>query len=272
MLWEELTAKEFTTAVARSEGVCLLPIGVMERHGDHLPLGTDLYLARAMAKRAAVTEPAVVFPPYYFSQIFEAMHQPGTFAMPSSLLLQMLQAVCDEIARNGLTRILIINGHGGNTSFLRYFCQTQLERPRAYQVYFVEHQGAAAEVVKEMGETRFDWHGAEWETSQMLAVQPQLVQMDVARSEPPAWGEQRLSHLQGAFTGIFWYANFPDHYAGDAAPASAYKGERWLEMTVAFIVDVIRRVKADSATASLQERFFAQSADPLYRNQRGDQR
>lgn len=94
----------------------------------------------------------------------------------------------------------------------------------------------------------------------------------MARAEPPAWGEQRFRHEQGAFAGIFWYANFPDHYAGDAAPASAQKGERWLEMTAAFIADLIRRIKADSVTAELQERFFAQAAHPLYRNQRGDRR
>lgn len=271
MLWEELTAKQFAEAVRTTEGVCLLPIGVMERHGDHLPLGTDLYLARTMAIRAAEREPAVVFPPYYFSQIFEARHHPGTVALPSELLMQVLSAICDEIARNGFKKIAIVNGHGGNTNFLRYFCQTQLERRKDYVVYLVEHNGAAAEVTKALSETKFDWHGGEWETSDMLAAHPQLVHMDEARREPPAWGEGRLT-VKGAFTSIFWYARFPDHYAGDGAAATAEKGERSLEALVSFIADTIRSIKQDTASLALQQEFYERAERPDYRNDRSDKR
>jgi creatinine amidohydrolase len=272
VLWEELTAQQFAAAVKASDGVCLLPIGVMERHGDHLPLGTDLYQAREFAIRAARREPAVVFPPYYFSQIFEAMHQPGTIALPSDLLMQVLQALCDEIARNGFTKIMLINGHGGNDNWLRYFCQVQLERRRPYAVYLVERNGVTAEVTKALSETKFDWHAGEWETSQMLVARPDLVHMDQARQNPPAWSEARLKHLKGVFTGIHWYANFPDHYAGDGAPATEAKGEKSVEAMVAFIAEAIRSVKQDSATLALQREFYDRSDRPEYRNDRSDKR
>lgn len=272
MRWEEFTAREFAEAVQGCEGVCILPIGVMERHGDHLPLGTDLYLARAMAERAAKLEPAIVFPPYFFSQIFEAKHQPGTVALPSHLLVQLLGAVCAEIARNGLKKILLLNGHGGNTNLLRYFCQTQLESQRDYAVYLIDQWGAAAEVKKALSETRFDYHGAEWETSDMLAAHPGLVKMEEARREPSAWGEGRLNHLKGIYTGIGWYANFPDHYAGDGAFGTAAKGEKALEATVSFIVEVVRSVKRDSDAIRLQNEFFDRAERPVYRNDRSDRR
>src|SRR5215467_9310009 len=78
--WEELTAEDFRTAIQQSKGTCLLPFGILEKHGPHLPLGTDLLNVRYAALHAAEQEFAVVFPEYYFGQIFEAKHEPGTVA------------------------------------------------------------------------------------------------------------------------------------------------------------------------------------------------
>src|SRR5881409_388834 len=76
--WEELTAGDFRAAIQQAKGTCLLPFGILEKHGPHLPLGTDLLNVRFAALHAAEQEFAVVFPEYYFGQIFEAKHQPGT--------------------------------------------------------------------------------------------------------------------------------------------------------------------------------------------------
>ena len=78
--WEELTAADFVQAIKRSQGTCLLPFGILEKHGAHLPLGTDLVNVRYLSLTAADQEYVVVFPEYYFGQIFEAKHQPGTVA------------------------------------------------------------------------------------------------------------------------------------------------------------------------------------------------
>ena len=81
--WQELTATDFPTAAKQAEGVCVLPIGVIEKHGPHLPLGTDVMAARAAAIRAAEREYAVVFPPYYFGQILEAQAPAGLHRPPA---------------------------------------------------------------------------------------------------------------------------------------------------------------------------------------------
>ena len=78
--WEELTASDFREGIRRSEGTCLLPFGILEKHGPHLPLGTDLLDVRHAALHAAEQEYTVVFPEYYFGQIAEAKHEPGTMA------------------------------------------------------------------------------------------------------------------------------------------------------------------------------------------------
>jgi len=85
--WEELTAADFKVAITRAQGTCLLPFGIMEKHGPHLPLGNDLLNVRYVALNAAQQEYAIVFPEYYFGQIFEAKHEPGTVAYSRPLQL-----------------------------------------------------------------------------------------------------------------------------------------------------------------------------------------
>src|SRR5271156_1673496 len=105
--WEELTAAEFRSAIQQSQGTCLLPFGILEKHGAHLPLGTDLIGARYAAVHAAEEEYAIVFPEYYFGQIFEARHEPGTIAYSTHLQLNLLQETADEMARNGCKKVII---------------------------------------------------------------------------------------------------------------------------------------------------------------------
>src|SRR4029077_5419237 len=99
--WEELTAADFRQGIQQSKGTCLLPFGILEKHGPHLPIGTDLLNVRYASLQAAAQEYAVVFPEYYFGQIFEAKHEPGTVAYSMELQLHVLQETADEMARNG---------------------------------------------------------------------------------------------------------------------------------------------------------------------------
>src|SRR3979411_1279564 len=130
--WEELTAADFREGIHRAQGTCLLPFRILEKHGPHLPLGTDLLDVRYAALHAAEQEYAVVFPEYYFGQIAEARHEPGTMAYSRELQMALLQETTDEMARNGCKKVLIVNGHGGNDSLLPFFAQTQLDKPHDY--------------------------------------------------------------------------------------------------------------------------------------------
>src|SRR6202158_2716140 len=155
--WEELTASDFREGIHRSQGTCLLPFGILEKHGPHLPLGTDLLDVRYTALHAAELEYAVVFPEYYFGQIAEARHDPGTMAYSRNLQLALLQETTDEMARNGCKKVLIVNGHGGNGSLLPYFAQTQLDKPHDYVVYvFDEHTPQQGRSAKETTIARDD--------------------------------------------------------------------------------------------------------------------
>ena len=134
--WDELVASDFPKALEKSSHTCILPIGILEKHGPHSPLGTDLIHVREWAAHAVKEEYAVVFPDYFYGQINEARHQPGTFALPSKVIWDLLEATCDEIARNGFDKIIILNGHGGNPEFLEFFMQSLLNKRHNYAVYF----------------------------------------------------------------------------------------------------------------------------------------
>jgi len=262
--YEELTAAQFVQAVEKAAGTCIIPLGVMEKHGEQLPLGTDLYACRETARLAAAQEYVIVYPPYYFSQIFEARHQPGTIAYSEKLIFDLLQETCAELARNGIKKIILLSGHGGNEHFLPYFCQAQLASRRDYAVYFFT---PAADLeqdpdVQKLLRTTLDLHGGERETSLMLAIAPNLVRLDLIK---PGSGEDRLrlGGLKQTYTGIWWYASFPDHYAGDAAPANAELGKLLLQKKTAQLVDMIREVKQDKTVLELQKKFFEEAEHPL---------
>src|SRR5438105_14037788 len=112
--WDELTAGKWNEALEKSNYTCILPIGILEKHGPHAPIGSDLIHVREWSARATKREYAVVFPDYFYGQIYEARHQPGTFALAPRPVLELLQSTCDEIGRNGLKQIGIVNGHGGH--------------------------------------------------------------------------------------------------------------------------------------------------------------
>jgi creatinine amidohydrolase len=262
--YEELTAPDFVRAVARSEATCVVPLGILEKHGAHLPLGTDLIDVRELSLRAAAEEYTVVFPAYFVGQIFEAKHQAGTIAYGSRMILDLLQQTCDELARNGIKKVILVNGHGGNTSFLQYFCQSQLEARRDYAVYLFSpsYDEATEARLNAMRKTALDGHAGEEETSTMLAHRPDLVRLDRAKDESGE-DQKRQTGLKHAYTGIWWYAGQPNHYRGDGSAGNAAFGRALLEADTACLVEMIRSVKADTVTLELQKTFYDQSERPL---------
>lgn len=256
--WDELTAGDWPKAQQKAAYTCILPIGILEKHGPHLPMGADLIHVRELAARAARQEYAVVFPDFFYGQIFEAKHQPGTFALPSRVVWDLLDATVEEIARNGFKKILIVNGHGGNPELLRFFIQSQLERRRDYVVYFFDPE-TDPEFERKVRDLRksdpaIDMHAGENETSLMLHLRPDLVQMSRATSESGA-DQNRLS-LPGLYSGIWWYARFPNHYAGEGGKATRELGWAITDYRLGALVKALRVVKADDKTPAIQKEYF----------------
>jgi creatinine amidohydrolase len=259
--WEELTGPDFIQAVHQSQGVCILPFGIVEKHGAHLPLGTDLLDVRFAVMNAVQQQYAVVFPEYYFGQIFEAQHQPGTLAYSLATQLTLLQETVKEMARNGCKKVVIVNGHGGNESLLPLFAQSQLASSRDYVVYVFGLPKLSVPGRPAM-KTRTDMHGGESETSHMLIARPDLVHMDRATQESGA-DQKRQSLPEGVYTGIWWYARFPNHYSGEGAAANRQLGEFDQKEWSRQIAEAIKAIKDDQQSLKLQEEFFEEAQHPL---------
>lgn len=262
---EKLSAPELIKAVEKSSKTIILPIGVFEKHGPHMPLGTDLYTAREIALRAAEKEYTVVFPWYYFSQINEARHQPGTIAYSPEIIWKVLQETLNELSRNGFKKIIIINGHGGNNAFLNYFGMAQLSEKRDYALYWFQ-PSYDPEVIKKAEaltqHDKYDQHAGNRETSIVEAIVPDLV-------HPEKTGQQsgvdldRLKNLPNVYSGIWWYARYPNHYSGDGTRANAQAEELILNSVVEQFVKGIQNIKADKNVPELQNQFFKEADNPL---------
>ena len=263
--WEELTAADFVKAIQQSHGTCLLPIGILEKHGQHLPLGNDLINVRYVSLRAAKQEFSVVFPEYYFGQIFEARHQPGTVAYSAHLQLELLQETTDEMGRNGCKKIMIVNGHGGNVNLLPFFAQAQLASPHDYIVYVFmapSRDNAAGRPPMKSAPNAVDYHAGEEETSRTMVARPDLVHLDRAKEESGA-DQARQKLPDSLYTGIWWYARFPNHYSGDGSLATKELGEFDTNLLISDLVTAIRAVKADDEGLKLQKQFFEEANHPL---------
>lgn len=267
MQWEDLTAKRFEAFAKSCGGVCVLPIGVIEKHGNHLPLGTDMITGTSVCRAAAEKEPAVVFPYYYVGQIAEARHYPGTVAFPYRMQMDSLLAVCDEIARNGLKKILIINSHGGNEHFLPYFAQAMPGLDRDYAVYVGSligaKQGQYEKIVAAAGTSDLGQHAGVSETALIMHLRGDLVHME-DQDPLDSVALHRLDDVKqsGVFSGFNWYADYPNHFAGDPAKATPELGALIFDILVENIAGCIRAVKEDAVSAGLINEFTARAAKP----------
>jgi len=263
MRWEELSGEAFQAAVKRCCGVCILPLGVLEYHGPHLPLGTDLYRAHYVACETAAAEPAIVFPALPFTVNTECKIYPGGVVTHDRLMFELLENICDEISRNGLHKIIAFSGHGGNKWFLPLFVQLMLDKNKDYVIYFLNNRGIDPDAVggymdvkvfRSIFETDTYGHADEWETSEILHIRPDLVHLDAVADK--AWAPQdRLSHLPHTYTPVDWFSRQPDLMRGIPGPATADKGRKFLRHQIEQMALIVKAIKDDTASAELYREY-----------------
>lgn len=261
---EEITSPNFPKAVELAGGVAVIPLGIIEKHGPHLPLGTDLFEAREASCNAAKKEYAVVYPPYFVGQIFEAKHQPGAIAFSSDLMWKMLDETCKELARNGLKKIILVNGHGGNTAFLQFFCQSQLAGRKDYIVVLFQESSNSqySKEIESLTKAKLDQHAGEGETSMMYSIRPDLVDLNAITSQSGA-DQKRLDDMKYGYTGIWWYAKFPNHYASDVAQPNKRLGELLFLSWSDQIASLIKYLKTHNTIEQLQDEFYGKAENPV---------
>ena len=272
MLWENLREEEFAPAIEKSNKLCVVPIGCIEKHGQHLPVGTDTQTCYYIAKEAAKIEPVVVFPGLYFGDLCGLYMWKGTISFSNELLQQMLTELCAEIARNGFKKILLLNGHGGNSAVLANFLRSVAHKKKDYVVMVRnDFQYVHKDIVKGLDageefpellpediaylrdfcEHHYTYgHGGINETAIMNVINPESVDMsrinvdDGTSRGRTGYLEQKGIGVRGS--GIFWMTDFPDSFSGEHLEgANARIGQVILRKRIALQAEACRLLKMD---------------------------
>ena len=253
MIWHEV--KE----AAEQERVAVLPVATYEDHGPHLPVDTDVVLCTGICEGAVARIPseAVLAPPVPHGYSPHHMDFHGTLTIGWDTFIRYVKDVCCSLAHHGFKRILVVNGHGSNTSPLDMSARlTVIEYESRVLCASVNHWDLrrAKSVGAELRESDYGGtsHAGEYETSLYLALKPELVDMSKAvdhRSPlSPSFKTDLLAgtHPQGSGARLvpYWSAVTPTGVMGDATKATVEKGEQFLEAAVTGLVDLIRELKA----------------------------
>ncbi len=282
MNWEYLREEEFDDAIARSKGVCVIPLGCLEKHGQHLPMGTDTLKAIGLVEDAAAIEEVTVFPAgmwlgdvcgFHADPYPERSRKRGGIGINPHTLLTVLEELCDEIARNGFRKILILNSHGGNIDFLGYFVRAVNYKNKNYAVMWSQvtdkniHSpqnmypivlerreefpyltDEDMEALRKFSETGCGGGHADWrETALMMHYYPDTVAPDRFDAES-GLSIHRVDHLEAAGfkSGLFWPLNFPNAYHGyPPFGCSANIGRAMAYLLVERLVKMFKTLKED---------------------------
>ena len=266
MRWDHATAADLRALLQRGGDLAILPVGSVEYHADHLAAGIDAIIPHTIACRAAEIEEALVAPPVYYA--FEEAQKAhlGTIGIRIEVLIPYLENVCDEIARNGFRKILIANGHGGNSAMLTALTHTIFARRRGYVTYLVNSPFSYYQrIIPEVQEGEVVGHACELETSIGMAIDPRLVKPEHFRPTRENNRDARGLGAAETYGELDWHINMPEGWAGDPARSSVAKGERLLEESVRMMVDLIRAIKADSVTPAFLADNTARMAKPWER-------
>lgn len=238
--WQDLTMPDFEAARELSRTV-LLPVGSLEEHGPHLPLGTDLFHALELARRVAPATGALVAPPLFYGVCRSTREHPGTVSLSGDTLRTLVKDLGREFFRQGFANLVILSGHAGGTHMaaLLEAGETLLEElPRA-RVAVVNVLDLLREVLGEnphLVRTKGDAHAGEVETALMLAAHPRLVK-GTAPAEWPAFPKYILVRDKRRY--------WPGGVWGDPAPATAAQGEEILQAEARRLARVIAALERE---------------------------
>jgi creatinine amidohydrolase len=241
--WNRLSA-EALRALAAKDAIVLLPVASTEQHGPHLPTGVDDFLCSEVCRRTAAAMapdcPVVVAPTVWCGLADHHVAFGGTFTLSLATYYAVLRDLCRSILKAGFTRIVLVNGHGGNINALATFTgelTRELDAPIATTTYFMEAQAAMSEVLEDQNGVM---HACEAETSMMMVIHPDLV--DARRlSEAHGPSFDIMGSLVPSLKRFHSFAELTGSgVAGDARKASAAKGEKLLAACAAGLAARLR--------------------------------
>jgi len=281
MKWEFLREEEFEGAIERSGGLCVMTLGCLEKHGQHLPVGTDSIKGDRIVELAAERADVMMFPTTmwlgdvgspssYGDPSKTKLH--GFVAISQQTLLTVLEELCEEIARNGFTKILICASHGGNGSLLGLFQRFMMSKKRNYAVmsckaydftnqldpknileaakkdpeYFSMLTEEDLKTLERFAQTGTGGGHADFkETALVYGTHPDLVAPDRFEAESGSSANRLTFPPQyGISTLLTWFANVPNDFSGYAPiGCTPTIGEAYLKLSVDRLAEIFTYLK-----------------------------
>lgn len=277
--WLYTTSENFTALREASKDTCIIPMGCVEKHGLHLPLGTDILQASHIVWEASKRETVCVFPDFTFGDISENFpNKPaGNISIPVETEMLLLEQLSEQIARNGFKKIIIYNGHGGNLPWLNTFLRKLENKPHNYVMVVVNirckvmERIAKARAFKGLTEEDknltikckenppVDGHAGYSETAYMMAVSPESVHMDrlgiVSGKSLELTKKYTKMGIQIRDAG--WSINYPDCIdSDDPIGCNERIGKAALKLEAERLANIIKFIKEDEDLIKWHNEFW----------------
>jgi creatinine amidohydrolase/Fe(II)-dependent formamide hydrolase-like protein len=256
-MWEHLSWKEIEERL-KIVDTAILPCGSIEQHGPHLPVDVDyfdaVYLAAKVAELCSEPKPFVL-PPIPYGVSYHHEEFKGTLSVTNDALSKFVYDIGLNLARNGIKKLIILNGHGDNSPTLQYAAQMI---NRDANIFVCVETGETSDIdIDDLINTQNDIHAGEIETSTTLALRPDFVNMEEALNETLSFGSSFLDFTSSR--GVAWYVRTKriskSGIMGDASKATAEKGKKIWEIMTAHLVRFVEEIKRTSLDDLYQKRY-----------------
>ena len=282
--WLYTTSNNFTALREAAKDTCIIPMGCIEKHGPHLPLGTDIIEASAIAYEASQIEPICIGPDFAFGDTLPAAAptaHPGYITISLNTMMTLLEELCDQAAKNGFKKVGVLNFHGGNSYWLNTFARYTWSKKKDYDFFILppilmaphkmaekilaEGPEVFPELTKEDVELLLKYHeenikighGGFGETSIVMSVTPESVKLD-ALGEESGLSNHKMDYLREAKITIQsggWDYEYPNSFSGhDPIGCNERIGKAAMRMTAEHYAKQFKVIKEDTLLEELREK------------------
>jgi creatinine amidohydrolase len=253
---ERMTSPEVEQACKDARGVVMIPIGAIEVHGPHLPVGTDSIETYEIGLRAAREAGVLIAPMLWYGNSRSFMDFPGTVSLEPEVIRDMVRDIVLSLIHHGFDKVVILDGHGGNYGIL----DVLIEDIHLESDVLICHVRAweLATIPKPEGIPPYDGHGGSSETSVMMALCSDDVDQAAFIDSAPEidlteWGSVFPSpsglYSKGPAVFPLSMGEMVEHgHHGDPSFASAERGEQLLSVKVKVLVSFLQELKAGNVT------------------------
>ncbi|WP_223593895.1 creatininase family protein [Neobacillus bataviensis] len=239
MIFQNENSFEVKEKILNSK-VAILPIGAVEAHGPHLPLGTDNYLAERLSERVAEKTGAFVLPTLPYGQVWSLKNFPGSINISNESLISFIVDIGVSLYEQGFRVFAMINGHLGNAVAMKEAARKLYSQYPNYKILYLFYPGvkkATDEVRETVSSHTSYFHACEIETSYMLYLAEEYVDMSKAISDVPN------IPMSADITPTPWEEFTSSAVLGDATLATKEKGEKIIEVAIENMIKLIEGAK-----------------------------